>query len=179
MLYVNIFVVICTMFFTVTLVAYVMMFFTFVQARRLAMERDLNTQEEPVFHIISDSRFFISVMLTFSYLLLTIIPTLIRAFYKATNSLMSETMSIFIDVFIRLSGTANGMIYISMNPPVRKILLQQYTLFCCKMGNVHIGAISSMNLIPEDLSRDLQPFANDINNYEATTEFLGPKQRLK
>ena len=94
------------MFFTVTMVAYVMMFFTLVQARRLTMERDLKTQEESVFHIISDSRFFISVMLAFSYLLLTIIPTLSRAFYKATNSLMSETLSIFIDVCIRLSGAA-------------------------------------------------------------------------
>ena len=80
--------------------------------------------------IFSQSRFFISVLLVASYLLLSVIPYLMNTVWFLVDHKGSKSFKIYPQISRRVSHTVDSVIYIFIQPPVRKMLLR-----ICHCGN--------------------------------------------
>ena len=110
----------CALFIVYVLFAiltYTVMFLKFARSRR-------NTApHSSLFNIFINSRFFVSLLLISSFLLLTVIPTLIRSFMFLTGNRISKQIYLYVNVSARLSDFIDAIIYIFLQPDIRKLLL--------------------------------------------------------
>ena len=137
MFYIYIPTVLYTIFLILAVVSYIIMFLKFANSRRVTTERDPEDPRQSLGRIFLNSRFFISIMLVLSYLILMIIPSLIRTFYFITGTRVPKLVNVYIDISITLSDTADGIIFIFMNPSVRTLLLKKLSsLFNRNTSNV-------------------------------------------
>ena len=124
------------MYFAFALVTYLVLFVKYLQSRRNNIQRNPadNVRISP-WKAFVGSRFFISVLLIGSYLLLTSVPSLVRTALGWTTTDSSGNLSY--EVLSRLSYTVDAIIYIYVSKPVRNILLTRLR----KIGLVKKGSI--------------------------------------
>ena len=140
-----------TVYLLFALMAYSIMFLKFARSRRLCRQSGSDRTEEPLLHIYLSSRFYVSVMLILSYLILMIIPSLIRAFYNITDVTMPALLALYIDISVTLCDTADGMIYIFMIPTVRNNLLKKVSSrFRCGISNMAANVNLTLNTLPRE-----------------------------
>ena len=154
-------------FLVFALVTYIVMFFKFVQSRRLTMPRDTDAPQETLFHIFVNSRFFISVMLISSYIILAVIPIVIRSLYAINN--LPTYLHIYTIISITLSDTADAVIYIFMDRQVRKFLWQNVSMFTCKRSHVFVSNPNE-NVILSNANSNTQTAVSNIHSNQSTTE---------
>ena len=140
------------------------MFFKFVQSRCLTMPRNHDLQQETLFRIFVNSYFFISVMLISSYIILAVIPVLIRSFSSTIE--MPISLILYTDISLMLSDTADAVIYFFMDIEVKKILWQKCSMFTCKRSHV-FASNSNENLIPLNANSNTQ---TAVHSNQLTTE---------
>ena len=102
------------------IVTYTVMFLKFARSRR-----NTNARESSLFKIFINSRFFVSVLLITSFLLLAVFPYLICSFMFLTGIILSKQIILCTIVLYRLSDFIDAIIYIFLQPHVRKLLLQK------------------------------------------------------
>jgi hypothetical protein len=111
------------------IVTYTVMFLTFARSRSNTI-----APQSSLFNIFINSRFFICVLLMTSFLLLTVIPNLIRLFAFATSITLSKQVWLYIFLSTLLSDFIDAIVYIFLQPDVRKLLLIK--LSCGILRNV-------------------------------------------
>ena len=159
--------VLCSTFLILALVTYIVMFFKFVQSRRLTMPRNPDATQETFFHIFVNSRFFISVMLISSCIILAVIPVVIRSFYTMTN--LPTYLIIYINISLMLSDTADAVIYIFMDRKVRKILWQKCSMLTCRRSHA-FASIPNENVTPSNANSNTQTTVSNVHSNQSTTE---------
>ena len=156
--------VLSTTFLIFALVTYIVMFFKFVQSRRLTMPRNPDAPQETVFHIFVNSRFFISVMLISSYIILAVIPLVIRSFYTTNN--LPTYLNIYVNISLMLSDSADAVIYIFMDRTIRKIWRQKFSMFTCRRSRA-FDSNPNENVIPSNTNSNTQ---TAVHSNQSTTE---------
>ena len=113
-------------FLVFAVIAYTIMFWKYASSRRkISLARNPGAHQESLFRIFRNSRFFMSMILITSSLVLAVIPTLIYALMKITNNKIALTFSQFHNFCSMLSDTADGIIYIMLQPSVRTLIHQK------------------------------------------------------
>ena len=155
-----------TTFLIFALVTYIVMFFKFAQSRRLTMPRNPDAPQETLFHIFVNSRFFISVMLISSYIILSVTPVVIRSFYTSTN--FPSYVIIYNNISVILSDTADAVIYIFMDKQVRKILWQKVSMLICRRSHA-FASIPNENVTP-NANSNTQTAVSKVRSNQSTAE---------
>ena len=103
------------------------MFCRFAKSRR-SFRRSISQSSEEVslLDIYLNSRFYVSVMLILSYLILMVGPSLTRAYFNIMEIPMSKSLRTYIDISVTLSDTADGIIYIFMDRKVRTLFMKKW-----------------------------------------------------
>ena len=117
-------------------ITYITMFFKFVQSRLVTMPSDPDAPDETLFHIFVNFRFFVSVWLITSYLILMVIPILIKTLCYFADIPMSKVLISYVDISITFSDTADGVIYIFMDRKVRKVIWKKLSVFSWKRSQI-------------------------------------------
>ena len=146
------------------------MFYVFASSRRnISAPRDNYAQQQTLFHIFKQSHFGMSLLLISSYLILLVIPSLIKPFYYITQTTQPPEYRLYQSISVRLSDTADAMIYVFISPAARKLLLQKISsLFTTTVTptlptieNIHLLNIHSTPTHEEEGHITVTP--NDIN----------------
>lgn len=88
--------------------------------------------DKSVVKIFIESRFFLSVILIGSYLLLTVFPSLIRAiWYLVSYSTFTYHMTAYYLLSTRLSHTVDAVLYIFAQRSVRDVIFRKYRAERC------------------------------------------------
>lgn len=104
-------------FFVFAIFAYGLMFYKFISSRRKTRRPQPN--ENTIRHAFRHSKFFVSIMLITSFLILMVIP------FSAITLLMKKKLVTeykkHMDFSVLLSDTMDGLIYVFLIPSVRKL----------------------------------------------------------
>ena len=94
-----------------------------------------DAQRISVFDTLKGSRFFIPCILMGTYLIFTVIPSMIVSIWhiKSPNSSYFKAIVTFYRSSEKLSQTVDSIIYIFLQRPVRQLLLQQ---LWCQSGSI-------------------------------------------
>ena len=109
------------MFLVLVIASYSIMFTKFVSSQRLVSQND---EQESLFTIFRNSKFYISILLISAFLLLTVIPGLIIAVLKLTKFSGSDSFYLYTTISFCLSTTVDAIIYTFMKDDVRTLLFQ-------------------------------------------------------
>ena len=122
------------MFLVFAVIAYSVMFRKYLVSHRTtrtysfthgtALRSDANVKGESLFQIFRKSRFFVSVLVIFSYLMFLVIPSLIYSSSQIFDIPQSTNVTFCLHIFTRLSDTMDAIIYIFMYQPVRSRCLE-------------------------------------------------------
>ena len=147
-------------YFIFSSITYCVMFMKYLKSKRIFQQPDSTSLSAR--KIFLRSRFFISVLLISSFLVLTVIPTLVCNIWALTSPhtfrMTNEPARIFMiytNVSIRLTHTIDAVIYIFLQPRVRRLLIQK--IFCRKTSIYNItmsritGNTEHEQLILDDL----------------------------
>lgn len=108
------------------IVTYLRMFMVFAHSKRRLSRRDDNGKQVSLYKHFTNSRFFLSVTLIGSYLVLTVIPSIVRAIWYLTSpESLPITLFICIAILKTLSLTVDAIIYIFLQKNVLKLLKQK------------------------------------------------------
>lgn len=122
------------LYLVIALISYAILFSKFVKSKR-QFTNDEN--HESLWTIFHNSKFYVSVLLIFSFLIFTIIPNLIQVGYTINNEDPSNGFGMYAIISLNLSYTVDGIIFIFLQERVRKLLKEK---FC---GHKHQGVSSS------------------------------------
>jgi hypothetical protein len=100
------------------IVTYTSMFLQYARS-----QRNTNAPQSSLFNIFINSRFFVSVLLIGSCMLLAVIPELILLILKLASIPLPSQFNLYKHVSFRLSDFIDAIIYIFLQPDVRKLLL--------------------------------------------------------
>lgn len=114
--------------------SYGIIFSRYVTSRRLVSHTERN---ESMLQIFRNSKFYVTILLISSFLVLTVIPGSILSIFAYTNIEVSESFYVYTTVSFCLSTTADVIIYLFMHKTVRKVCLQKLSCKnkknCCLM----------------------------------------------
>ena len=101
--------------------------------------------------IFRKSRFYVSVLIIFTYLLFIIIPYCVFAFLSANDKLLKKKTTTtefnIAEILIHLSYTSDAIIYIFLQSDVRKTLLG--IIYCCRdIQGENLHRLRCENLLP-------------------------------
>ena len=122
-LYIPTFINVTFLFFALS--SYSFMFRRYFNSRRRFPHPKSNGAEKSIIYIFRNSRFFVSILVISSFLILMVIPSLIQSFSHITKTTLPEYLTLVIYISIVLSDTADGIIYVFMQESVRKFLFQR------------------------------------------------------
>ena len=88
-----------------------------------AERRRRNSYLESVYTIFSESRFFVALILNATYLILTVVPSIVRFVWcEVTNEPSPLTLTVFYIISTRISSTTDAIVYIFLSKPIRDFL---------------------------------------------------------
>ena len=102
---------------------YFIMFMKYARSKRNSTQTFSNSVEAPLLQIFINSRFFISLVLISTYLILTVIPSLTRTIHYLAGYKVPYSLTFSYLISTRLSYTVDGCIYTFLQKSVRDILL--------------------------------------------------------
>ena len=115
-----------TLFLIFAIGSYSLMFSKFLSSSRTTSSR--RRSQNTIFYTFRHSRFFISVLLVVSYLLLMVIPNLVATTLSMAGITIPQAIYDCINVCSILSDTADGFIYVFLQTSVKRLLFRQTTL---------------------------------------------------
>ena len=104
-------------FFVFASSAYTIMFVIFVKSRRR-----ISSMHQPVLYLIRSSKFYIALLLILSFLLLSVLPQLIKSGMVLHIIEYNHTLKWVLNIAFFFSDTADGIIYFIFYSPIRKLL---------------------------------------------------------
>lgn len=107
---------------------YVVIFRTFVSSKRETTNVEIESDRESTISIFKRSRFFVSVLLIFTYICFMVIPTLNYTITVFIYHHFPRVQSLIRLILERISDSVDGAIYVFLNRSVRKVLRELMTL---------------------------------------------------
>lgn len=147
-------------FLLFALFSYSIMFQRFSHSRRRFSQACVanNCHKQTLLQIFRHSKFFVSILVITSFLLLMVIPSLIHSLSKMSGYDMPQKVVFFTFISVTLSDTADGLIYIFLQKSVRSLLFSEsgvkfpsFELNVRKMSLI----MKRHTVIQEDCSDDL------------------------
>lgn len=120
------------------LFSYMSMFIRYVKSQRQVRRLAHSNSEEnnSILSVFVKSKFFLSVILIASYLVLTVLPCLVRSlWYISFPGTMTYAMTAYYLFSTRLSHTADAFIYTFMQKRVRELLWKKMKCSCFRFNN--------------------------------------------
>lgn len=115
-------------FLAFTIFTYSVLFYKYVVSRRQFSMNSNENHRRTIKSAITNSKFFVSIMLISTFLLFMVIPASVATFYYIVAGTMPSMSYIYyLNISVLLSDTADGLIYVFLLPSVRKFLLQIIT----------------------------------------------------
>ena len=93
--------------------------------RRTSSAGNIDVPQESLFRIYRNSRFFVSIMLVTSSLILGVIPKLMYVFMLIADNKVPLPFKYYVEFCRLLSDMVDGIIYVMLQPSVRKLLLEK------------------------------------------------------
>lgn len=109
-------------YFLFAIITYVIMFKKFVRSRRSVSTISINSSG---FQLFQTSKFYISVLIITSFLLLAVIPNILTSICTYFEIEYTTGVFVYVSISESLSDTADGVIYVFMYKPVRAILTKK------------------------------------------------------
>ena len=106
----------CILFLLFAVVAYILMFLSFSKSRRRS-----TVSNQSFLYMFTHSKFYMAVLLVGTFLLLAVVPRLIRTEMFFTNT-WNFTLADALIIVCNLSDIADGLIYILVYAPIRSLL---------------------------------------------------------
>ena len=111
--------VIYILFFIFASITYAALFVFFVNSRNRSSSTHLS-----VLHLFRNSKFYVALLLISSFLVLSVLPQLVKSAMVLKILAFDETLKWTANVAFYLSDTADGVIYFLFYAPVRKLILK-------------------------------------------------------
>jgi len=108
-------------------ISYSKIFMTYARSEKRNVHKSQTTKMS-LYRIFKNSRFYFPVIIIISYLVLTVVPSLTRATWLMIYPRnYNYTIMMFYHICVRLSHTFDGVAYIFLQKPVRKLLYKKVT----------------------------------------------------
>ena len=104
-----------SLFLLFAVVSYLIMFLKYIKSRRSSM-----STHQSKFFLFRTSKFYVSLLLITSFIILSVIPSLIMSSSPIDESLNNNYL--YLEITSVLSDTVDGVIYVLLYAPVRTIL---------------------------------------------------------
>ena len=114
---------------------YLIMFRKYISSRRLVRKK---SKDSSVFNMFRQSKFFVSVLLIASFLVLTVVPYLIIFICNLNGTVLSKSFYIYSNTCILLGDTLDAIIYIFTYIPVSRLLKRRVKSAKCWFVSSHL-----------------------------------------
>ena len=126
------------------------MFNKFHNSQRVA--RSTNQSNQSRLNTFRHSKFYICVLLLTSFLILLVIPYILYLIYRITGWSLPTNYFTYFRLSMFLSDSVDALIYIFLQPSVKKLFLKTFCWWCCT-GDCCIGRrATSQNPRENDIS---------------------------
>ena len=127
-----------TIFLLLAIATYWTIFCKYALSRRRISISSNNRNVESSFQIFIRSPFFVPVLLILSFIIFTVFPNLIFAYYEFSGEEISYTLDVICYILFATSDLCDAFIYIFVQKQVRNTLLKKICCHssCCKQNRV-------------------------------------------
>ena len=162
-----------TIFLVFAIFSYSVMFLKFLSSSRNTSTRNKRSKHT-ILYTFRHSKFFISVMLVSTFLVLMVIPNLINTVLKISGNVdttIANSLDLCINVCVALSDTADGLIYVFLQAPVKRLLFRKLTIVPQPMCNVDTSK-RAMVIKREESTSDLSILHNDERMHDSDGDIV-------
>ena len=141
-------VVIQCLFITFGIISYFIMFQSYVTSRRTIHSfNQSGDRPQSLCHIFLTSQFFVSILIITSSLVLAIIPNVVYTLVLILGVPIDETLSLHVSIARNIGGmlsdSVDGLIYVLLEPTVRKLLFEKVLRI---KNQIHLNAHNDLLL---------------------------------